>query len=364
MLKVKRSLVLLLVLIMTASLIAGCGGSSTQAPSNPPEETQPTASEGTETDQKVTIGFSLPTLREERYQRDRDAFIAKAESLGAEVLVQAANNDENVQNSQVENLITQGIDVLVLDPQNADSAAALVDEAHKAGIKVISYDRLIRNADVDLYLSFDNERVGEMQGEFITNLVPKGNYFVFAGAPTDNNATLFKKGAMSYIQPLADKGDIKIVFDQAIRDWDPNEALKLAENALTANNNNVQAVLAPNDGTAGGIIQALAAQGLAGKVPITGQDAELAAIKRIVEGTQSMTIFKDVRTLAEKSAEVAVALAQGKEVADLSEANKTVNNGKIDVPSILLDPVVITKDNVDSALIDSGWFTREQVYGN
>ncbi|MDI6600421.1 MAG: D-xylose ABC transporter substrate-binding protein [Thermoanaerobacteraceae bacterium] len=364
MLNVKRSLVLLLVLIMTISLIAGCGGSNTQAPSNSSTETQPAASSNTDTAKKVKIGFSLPTLREERYQRDRDAFVAKAESLGAEVLVQAANNDENVQNSQVENLITQGIDVLVLDPQNADSAAALVEEAHKAGIKVISYDRLIRNADVDVYLSFDNERVGEMQGEFITKLVPKGNYFVFAGAPTDNNATLFKKGAMKYIQPLADKGDIKIVFDQAIRDWDPNEALKLAENALTANKNNVQAVLAPNDGTAGGIIQALSAQGLAGKVPITGQDAELAAIKRIVAGTQSMTIFKDVRKLAEKSAEVAVALAQGKEVKDLPEANKTVNNGKIDVPSVLLDPVVITKDNVDSVLIDSGWFTKDQVYSN
>ncbi|TZE81391.1 D-xylose ABC transporter substrate-binding protein [Calorimonas adulescens] len=362
--KVKRALVLLLVLIMTVSLVAGCGGSNTNTQSNSSTETQPNSSSNTETAKKIKIGFSLPTLREERYQRDRDAFVAKAESLGAEVLVQAANNDENVQNSQVENLITQGIDILVLDPQNADSAAALVEEAHKAGIKVISYDRLIRNADVDIYLSFDNERVGEMQGEFITNLVPKGNYFVFAGAPTDNNATLFKKGAMKYIQPLADKGDIKIVFDQAIKDWDPNEALKLAENALTANKNNVQAVLAPNDGTAGGIIQALAAQGLAGKVPITGQDAELAAIKRIVAGTQSMTIFKDVRKLAEKSAEVAVALAQGKEVKDLSEANKTVNNGKMDVPSILLDPVVITKDNVDSELIDSGWFTKDQVYSN
>nr|WP_222927502.1 substrate-binding domain-containing protein [Biomaibacter acetigenes] len=189
---------------------------------------------------KIRIGFSLPTLREERYTKDRDFFVKRAEELGAEVLVQAANNDENLQNSQVENLITQGIDVLVLDPQNAESAAALVEAAHKANIKVISYDRLIKNCDVDVYLSFDNVKVGELQGKYLTEKVPKGNYFVFAGAPTDNNAKLFKQGAMKYIQPLVDKGDVKILFDQAIKDWQPEEALKLAENALTANKNNVQ----------------------------------------------------------------------------------------------------------------------------
>lgn len=311
---------------------------------------------------KIKIGFSLPTLREERYQRDRDYFVKRATELGAEVLVQAANNDENLQKSQVENLITQGINVLVLDPQNAESAAVLVEAAHKAGIKVISYDRLIKNADVDVYISFDNVRVGEMQGKFLTEKVPKGNYFIFAGAPTDNNATLFKQGAMKYIQPLVDKGDIKILYDQAIKDWQPEEALRLAENALTANKNNVQAILAPNDGTAGGIIQALEAQKLAGKVVVTGQDAELAAIKRIVAGKQSMTVFKDVRKLAQKAAEIAVAMAQGQDIS--KDINGKVNNNKMDVPSILLDPVVITKDNIDKELIESGWFTKEQVYGN
>lgn len=336
-------------------LVTGCGTS-----------TEPTtSSEGTNeqatVDEQITIGFSLPTLREERYQKDRDQFIATAEGLGAEVLVQAANNDEALQKSQVENLITQGIDVLVLDPQNAESAADLVDMAHEAGIKVISYDRLIKNSDVDYYISFDNEQVGRLQGEYITTQVPKGNYFVFAGAPTDNNATLFKKGAMEYIQPLVDKGDIKILYEQAVKDWQPEEALKLAENALTVNNNQVDAILAPNDGTAGGIIQALEAQKLAGEVVITGQDAELAAAKRIVAGTQSMTVYKDVKTLAAKSAELAVAIAKGEDVS--GQVNGTVNNGKIDVPSILLDPVVVTKDNLDSVLIDGGWFTKEQVYG-
>ncbi|ADH60107.1 D-xylose ABC transporter, periplasmic substrate-binding protein [Thermoanaerobacter mathranii subsp. mathranii str. A3] len=360
MVKSKKLLAFFLVMILTLSVVlAGCTSSKTNETTN---TTSSNGSSSTET-KKIKIGFSLPTMREERYQRDRDAFVEEAEKLGAEVLVQGANNDENLQNSQVENLITQGIDVLVLDPQNAASAATLVEKAHQAGIKVISYDRLILNSEPDVYISFDNERVGELQGEFLTKLVPKGTYFIFAGAPTDNNATLFKKGAMKYIQPLVDKGDIKIAFDQAIKDWDPNEALKLAENALTANKNKVDAILAPNDGTAGGIIQALAEQKLAGKVPITGQDAELAAVKRIVEGTQSMTVFKDVRVLARKAAQIAVMLAQGKEVKDIPEINKTVNNQKIDVPSLLLTPVVITKDNIDKELIDSGWFTREQVYG-
>lgn len=336
-------------------LVTGCGTSTEPATTTGDNTQQPAVNE------PVKIGFSLPTLREERYQKDRDQFVATAEALGAEVMVQAANNDEALQKSQVENLITQGIDILVLDPQNAESAADLVDMAHEAGIKVISYDRLIKNSDVDYYISFDNEKVGRLQGEYITTQVPKGNYFVFAGAPTDNNATLFKKGAMEYIQPLVDKGDIKILYDQAIKDWQPEEALKLAENALTANNNQVDAILAPNDGTAGGIIQALEAQNLAGKVVITGQDAELAAAKRIVDGTQSMTVYKDVKTLAAKSAELAVALAKGEDIS--GQVNGSVNNGQIDVPSILLDPVVVTKDNLDSVLIDGGWFTREQVYG-
>ncbi|MCL4516435.1 MAG: D-xylose ABC transporter substrate-binding protein [Firmicutes bacterium] len=362
MASIKKVLIPAVALTLVLGLLAGYSIFKKTSPAR--QETPVGGQQVKQDDGKLKIGFSLPTLREERYQRDRDEFVKAAEAKGAEVLVQAANNDENLQNSQVENLITQGIDVLVLDPQNAESAAAMVKAAHDAGIKVISYDRLIKNSDVDLYISFDNERVGELQGKFITNLVPRGTYYVFAGAPTDNNATLFKKGAMKYIKSLADKGDIKIVFDQAVKDWQPEEALKLAENALTANKNKVDAILAPNDGTAGGIIQALAAQGLAGKVPITGQDAELAAIKRIVQGTQSMTVFKDVRDLAKKAAEMAVELAKGTEVKGLGDVNGAVNNAKLDVPSILLDPVVITKDNVDAKLVDSGWFKRQDVYGN
>jgi D-xylose transport system substrate-binding protein len=201
--------------------------------------------------------------------------------------------------------------------------------------------------------------VGELQGEFITKKVPKGTYIVLAGSPTDNNAKLFREGAMKFIQPLAAKGDIKIAMDQFVKDWQPSEAQKLCEQALTANHNNVDAVLAPNDGTAGGCIQALAAQGLAGKVPITGQDAELSGAIRVVQGTQSMTVFKDTRELAKKAIGMALDLANGQAI---DTQGKTVFNNKKAVPSVLLTPIIVTKENLDEVLVQSGYLKKEQVH--
>lgn len=310
--------------------------------------------------QKIRVGLSLPTQREERWVRDKIKMQEEAKRLGVDLRVQISDNDAAKQVAQCENLIAQGIQVLILAPHDASSAATIVEKAHKAGIPVISYDRLVLDCEVDVYLSFDNVKVGELQGEYITRLVPKGNYVVLAGSPTDNNAKLFREGAMKYIQPLVDKGQIKIVMDQWVKDWQPAEAQKLMEQALTANKNKIDAVLAPNDGTAGGCIQALAAQGLAGKVPITGQDAELAAAIRIVEGTQTMTIFKDTRLLGAKAIELAIKLAKKESIAD--QINGKVNNNKIDVPSVLLTPYVVDKSNLDKMLIESGYLKREQVY--
>ncbi len=307
----------------------------------------------------VKIGLSLPTQREERWVKDGETMKAAAKAAGVDLRVQVTDNDAAKQVSQCENLISQGIKVLILAPHDASSASVIVDKATKAGIKVISYDRLVTESPADyVYLSFDNVKVGELQGAYITKKVPKGTYVVLAGSPTDNNAKLFREGAMKYIQPLADKGDIKIVMDQFVKDWQPSEAQKLCEQALTANGNKIDAVLAPNDGTAGGCIQALAAQGLAGKVPITGQDAELAGAIRIVRGTQSITIFKDTRQLGKKAIELAVELAAGKPV----QTNAVVNNGKKDVPSVLLTPYVVDKANLDKVLIESGYLTKQAVY--
>jgi D-xylose transport system substrate-binding protein len=308
----------------------------------------------------LKVGLSLPTQREERWVKDKKVMEAEAKKLGIDLRVQVTDNDAGKQVAQCENLISQGVKVLILAPHDASSASVIIDKAAKAGIKVISYDRLVTESPLDYYyLSFDNVKVGELQGEFITKKVAKGSYIVLAGSPTDNNAKLFREGAMKFIKPLADKGDIKIVMDQFVKDWQPSEAQKLCEQALTANQNKVDAVLAPNDGTAGGCIQALAAQGLAGKVPITGQDAELSGAIRIVQGTQSMTIFKDTRELGKRAVQMAVDLASGKPV---DTQGRVVNNGKRDVPSVLLTPFIVTKENLDERLIASGYLTKDKVY--
>lgn len=309
---------------------------------------------------QITIGLSLDTLREERWQRDRDLFVKRCTELGARVLVQAANNDEAVQSSQAENLLTQGVDVLVVAPHNSETAATIVEAAHRSHVPVIAYDRLIRNADVDLYLSFDNERVGELQATYAVQHAPKGRYVVIGGSPADNNAILYHQGEMKVLKPYVDRHEIEIVSDQYAADWQPVEALKTLENALTRQNNRIDAVVAANDGLAGGAIQALAEQGLAGKVVVTGQDAELAACQRIVAGTQSMTVYKPLRGLATKAAEIAVAMARKQ---PWEKPARFLNNGFKDVPSFLLEPLAVDRNNLEATVVADGFHTHAQVYG-
>lgn len=341
--------------LLLAAVVTGCGVISNN------QDKSPGTAGDKKSDGKIVIGMSMDTLKEERWQKDRDLFIAKVKELGGEVKVLGANGDDSTQLSQAEQLISQGVNVLVVIPHNAEASAPIVEKAHKEGIKVISYDRLIKNSDVDYYVSFDNVRVGEMQAKAITEKVSKGNFVYIGGADTDNNAILFKQGAMNVLKPLQDKGDIKIVYDQFSKDWKPEEALKNMENALTANNNNIQAVVAANDGTAGGAIQALSAQGLAGKVPISGQDADLAAVQRIAEGKQTMTVYKPIKALATKAAEMAVSVAKNGKV---DGAASKVNNGKIDVPSVLLDPISVDKSKLVDTVIKDGFHKLEDVYKN
>ncbi|WP_078381875.1 D-xylose ABC transporter substrate-binding protein [Sutcliffiella halmapala] len=310
-------------------------------------------------DDKIKIGFSMDTLEEERWRRDRDLFKEAVEALGAEVHIKAANGDDAEQILQAEKLISEGVDLLVVVPHNAEATAAIVNKAHLAGIKVVSYDRLVKNSDIDLYVSFDNERVGELQAEAMTKLVPKGKYVYIGGADTDNNAHLFKKGVFNVLQPLIDKGDIIIVYDQWTKNWLPENAFANMEAALVANQNEIDAVIAANDATAGKAIEALEKQGLAGKIPVAGQDAELLAAQRIVQDTQTMTVYKPIKTLAQKVAELAVMLAKGEYI----DTDRKVNNGKIEVPSILLEPIAVDKKNMDETIIRDGFHSREDVYG-
>lgn len=307
----------------------------------------------------LKIGMSIDDLRLERWQKDRDIFVKKAESLGAKVFVQSANGDATAQISQIENMLNKDIDVLVIIPFNGEVLSNVISEAKKEGVKVLAYDRLINNADIDFYVSFDNEKVGELQAQAIIEQKPEGNYFLMGGSPVDNNAKLFRKGQMKVLQPHIDTGKVKVVGDQWVDSWLAEKALQIMENALTANKNNIDAVVASNDATAGGAIQALQAQGLAGKVAISGQDADLAAIKRIVDGSQTMTVYKPITNLADKAAEISVALGKDEKV----EPNATLNNGVKDVPAYLLEPVVVTKENIDATVIKDGFHTKEAVYG-
>jgi D-xylose transport system substrate-binding protein len=308
----------------------------------------------------VRIGLSLDSLQLERWQHDRDAFVARARQQGAEVFVQSANGVDAVQVRQCENLLTLGVDVLVIVPHNGDVMASVVDSSRRQGVPVVSYDRLIRNSDVNLYVSFDNKRVGELQARYLLERAPKGNYILIGGAPTDNNARLLREGQLQVLQPAIDRGEIRVVADQWAKDWLPSEALRHTENALTQAGNDVVAVVASNDSTAGGVVQALEEQKLAGKVFVSGQDADLAAVQRVAGGIQSMTVYKPILPLARAAAEAAVTLAKGQPV----KANGTVDNGKREVPALLLTPVVVDRENLVSTVVKDGFLKIEDVYRN
>lgn len=296
----------------------------------------------------------------ERWQHDRDLFIERAEELGAEVIVQSADGDADKQLSQIENMLSQNVDVLVIIAANSDALAPVVEQAKEQGVIVVAHDRLINNADVDAYVSFDNEGVGEMQAQYLVERVPKGKYFLLGGEPSDHTAHMFRQGQMNILQPLIDAGDIEIVGDQWADGYSAEQALSIIENALTANNNDIDAIVAPNDSTAGGAVQALEAQNLAGKVLVTGQDADLAAVQRIAEGTQSMTVYKPIREIATTSAEVAISLAKGEEV----ETDITIDNGFKEVPFVQLTPISVDKDNLLEVIVGDGFHSYEDVYKN
>jgi len=307
----------------------------------------------------VLIGFSMDTLKEERWQRDKDLVEKHAKELGMQVLVQVANGDDNLQIKQAENLLTQNIDALIVAPHNAEVAASIVEAAHRQGVPVISYDRLIKNSDVDLYISHQVIKIGEMQAKYLLDHVNKkpANFVIVGGSPTDNNALLLHQGQMNILKPAVDRGDVKIVADQYAKEWQASAALNIVENALTQANNQVDAVVASNDGTARGAVQALEGQNLAGKVLVSGQDADLASLKLILEGKQTMTIYKSIQPLASGAVDAAIKLARGEQVA----TTDTLDNGFKKVPAILLEPVAVDRANLVSTVVKDGYQTLEAI---
>jgi D-xylose transport system substrate-binding protein len=352
---IDNSFTLIAILLAVATLIAaGCtGGSGTAAGPSAP---------AADPNRKIKIGFSMATLKEERWQRDHDAFQAHCTKLNIECVITVANGDAARQANDVENLLTRGIDVLVIAPHDATQAASMVDKAKALNIPVVSYDRLINSDKIDLYVSHQVPVIGRKMAEYALQHVPKGNYIMVYGASTDNNAHIIKKEQLAVLQPAIDRGDIRIVADQHATDWRPEEALKIVENALTQNREDVQAVIASNDGTAGGAISALTNRGLAGKVLVTGQDAEKAALQRIAEGKQTMTVYKPIIPLATTAVESAAALARKQPLANVVDFRSEAV-GK-NIRAVLLEVIVVDKSNLMDTVIKDGFATFDEVYAN
>ena len=331
-------------LIALSVATVACGGGGSSRPAGP---------------EKIKVGLLLDSLVEERWQRDRDLFVERVKELGGEAIVKAANRDAALQEQQARELLDQGVKALVIVASDTEKAAAIVAAASEKKVPVISYDRLIRDSEVALYVSFDNVKVGRMQAEYLLNQAPKGNYLLIGGSQTDNNAKLLRQGQMEMLKPAIAAGSVKIVGDGWADNWSEEAAKALTEEGLKKARNNLAAIIASNDRTALGAVDALTESKLAGKVFVSGQDAELAAMKRIVAGTQSMTVYKPLRPLARMAAGAAMNMAQGQ----TEEGVVTVNNGKKDVPARLLEPISVDKETMDRTVIADGYHTRNEVYG-
>ncbi len=310
---------------------------------------------------QAVIGLSMDTLKEARWQRDRDLFVKRAAELGAEVMVLSANSDDIRQAQDVQSLIASGVDAIVIIPHDGRAMAKSVQDAKAAGIPVIAYDRLITDCDLDLYITFDNVRVGELQARYLVDHLPtpgKGRIVRLYGSPTDNNAKLFKQGQDNVLGPLIERGDIQVVHEDWVMNWEPQNAKKIMNAAINKVGDAFDAVLASNDGTAGGAIQSLLEEGLAGKKLVTGQDADQVACQRLVAGTQTMTVYKPITRLATRAAELAASLAHR----DVLIARDALDNGRRQVPAVFLEVIALDQSNLDTVIQD-GFHTREEVYG-
>lgn len=357
-----------LVAALSAALLFGCGkkadeqggeqGTATTQTPEPPK------------DEKIKIGFLLKTMQEERYQRDKKAFIEKAEALGAEVIFDSANNNEQTQLDKFNNMLSQGAKVIVLQPVNTGTAGNMVKMANEEGVRVVGYDSMLVNGPLDLMVMQDSWAVGKLQGEaMLTWLTEKkgkleGKVALIKGQPGDSNANAMSSGALEIIK--ANPG-LKLVAEESHEGWAPDKAMATAQNVLTKEGNKVDAFICNNSGMARGVIAALKDQGLddANKVFVAGSDADLNNIQYVAQGKQAVEIWKKIDPLAQKAAEVAVTLAKnpGKPVKELVEIDREIDNGAVQVPTIVTPVVLVTKDNIDETVIAEGFYTKEQVYG-
>jgi D-xylose transport system substrate-binding protein len=307
-----------------------------------------------------TIGLLMDDFVQERWQKDLDLFLYKAKEMNGEVMVEVAKGDGELQLEQAKKLLALGVKVLVVVPADAENAYKIVEAAHQNGAVVIAYDRIIKNANLDYYVSFDNVKVGELQASYLTKWKPKGNYAVIGGAISDNNSFQFKEGQMNILQPMIEKGDIRIICNDFVKEWKEIEAYHFLKKCIEEHPGiSLDAVVVANDALAEGAIEVLKEYGMEGKVLVSGQDAQLDAGRLIVQGLQSMTVYKPIEAIAFTAAITAVKITNREPIRN---ADRKVNNGKVDVPSILLTPIAVDKNNLLTTVIADGHLEEDEVY--
>lgn len=353
--RIKKLVLGMLVLCVGMVFLAGCG--SVQEKDS--AETEETASAGKE-EHKIQIGLTVDSFVIERWIRDRDVFVATARELGADVNVQDAGADAEEQISQIEYFISKQVDVIVVIARDCGMLSDVVQKAQNAGIPVISYDRMINNANTDFYISFDNRKVGEIMAQALIDAIPQGgDIFMIQGSSSDNNVKMLKEG---FDDTLEDT-NLNVVYEANCDGWTAELAVGYVEEALEKYPH-VKGIMCGNDDIASQVVQVLAENQLAGNVVVIGQDGDLAACQRIVEGTQYMTAFKSIEDLAREAAKYAVEIGSGREASELEGVTEKVNDGTYDIPSKVLDPIAVTRENIDEVIIDGGFHRRDEVYLN
>jgi D-xylose transport system substrate-binding protein len=361
--KKNKVILTIVTLVAIVSLFAACA----------PQPAAPGAPAG----DKTKVGLSFSDFATERWKNEADLMTKLLNDKGYDVIVQEANHDVKLQNDQIDNMISQGVKGLIVIAEDGDAAVTAVDKAADAGVKVIAYDRLIKTSKIAAYLSFNNVEVGRQEalgvmtalgipGSTVWTKDNPAKIVLSGGSPTDNNAILVRQGQMEIIQPYLDQGIIKVVADQWVDNWDAATAEKMMENILTAQQNKIDGVIASNDGTALGELQAMKAQGLAGVVPISGQDATADGCNSIVKGEQTVSVYKDIRLLSPMAVDMLDNLLNGKAVEGLKDytlAELTNDDTKTgNVQALFLPVVQVTKDNVYDLIVKSGFQSYDDVY--
>lgn len=305
------------------------------------------------------IGLLMDSYVVDRWYLDQKLFTDKIRELGGECFVEVPHGDPDEQVRLGKKLIDRGVDVLVIVPSDSRKAAAIVKAANAKKIPVISYDRLILSKGLSFYISYNNTKVGNLQAEYVLKKVPKGKYLLINGPPTDYNAVLFRKGQLEVLQPFIDKGDVELVGDIVLNEWSEIEALMRIDELFSTTTIKPDAIIAANDALATGTIQALPID-MVGKVIVTGQDAELIAIKNIIAGTQTMTVYKPIKDLAYRAAEIAMGFSKGKG----PKNSIKLKSEDVEVDAILLNPLVVDKSNYKSTVVQDGHVALSEIEGS